>query len=275
MIALAFLCLIILLALTAPLLSQITGLQPEAQFLDNQFASPSLSHPFGTDELGQDIFIRVLYGARISLLVGLLGALVSLILGTAYGAVSGYMGGKVDNVMMRIVEVIYSLPFLFLIILVITIIPQDISDQYNILIIFMILGLVQWLTLARIVRGQVLSLKHSEFVMAARATGVGGTGIILRHLIPNLTGQLIVYTSLTVPRIILQESFLSFLGLGVKTASWGVLVRDAMKQLNPVEITWWPVVFPCLIMSLALLSLNFIGEGLREAFSPDASPDNA
>jgi len=254
-----FLTLLSLAALIAP---WIPGLaDPTLQDLKLSATPPSLAHWFGTDELGRDAFARALWGGRISLLVGFVGTLVSLVIGVTYGAVSGYAGGRTDDVMMRVVDVLYSLPYIFLVILLLVFFSK------SIVMLFVALGLVQWLTMARIVRGQVLSLKTQTFVEAARALGAGDAGIIFRHIVPNTLGPVIVYATLTVPAVVLQEAFLSFLGLGVQppAASWGTLVSDGSKVL---ALFPWLVIFPGLALSVTLLCFNFLGDGLRDALDP-------
>ena len=254
-----FLALIGVLASFAGL---IPGLQdPAAQDLALAASPPSAAHWFGTDDLGRDILARTVYGGRISLLVGLLGTLVSLLVGVSYGAISGYLGGRTDEVMMRVVDILYSLPYIFLVILLLVFIGK------SILMLFVALGLVQWLTMARIVRGQVLSLKQQNFVEAARALGASDRNIIFRHIVPNTLGPVIVYTTLAVPAVILQEAFLSFLGLGVQPpdASWGTLVSDGARVLSLFP---WQVIFPGLALSLTLFCFNFLGDGLRDALDP-------
>ena len=234
---------------------------PTHQDLALSAAPPSAAHWFGTDELGRDTFARVIYGGRISLLVGLVGTLVSLLIGVSYGAVAGYRGGRTDEIMMRAVDVLYSLPYIFLVILLLVFFSR------SIIMLFVALGLVQWLTMARIVRGQVLSLKQQNFVEAARALGAGDGAIIFRHIVPNTLGPVIVYTTLTVPAVILQEAFLSFLGLGVQPpdASWGTLVSEGARLL---ALFPWLVIFPGVALSLTLLCFNFLGDGLRDALDP-------
>jgi len=234
---------------------------PAAQDLALGAAAPSAAHWLGTDELGRDLLARLLYGGRISLLVGIVGTLVSLLVGVTWGAVAGYVGGKLDELMMRTVDVLYALPTIFLVILLLVFFSR------SLLMLFVALGLVQWLTMARIVRGQVLSLKGQNFVEAARAIGAGDAAILFRHIVPNTLGPVIVYTTLTVPAVILQEAFLSFLGLGVQppAASWGTLVSDGARVL---ALFPWLVVFPGLALSLTLLSFNFLGDGLRDALDP-------
>ena len=233
----------------------------EEQNLEEQYQSPSFSHWMGTDSKGRDLMTRVLYGGRISMAVGLAGAAVSLIIGVTYGCVAGFAGGRTDNIMMRIVDIFYGLPFLFFVILVMTIVGR------SILVLFIALGAVQWLTMARIVRGQMLMLKEREFVEAARALGASNARIIMFHLLPNLMGPIIVYATLTVPAVMLEEAFLSFLGLGVQppASSWGNLAADGMIHITPVRTVWWLVVFPGAALASTLFALNFLGDGLRDA----------
>jgi oligopeptide transport system permease protein len=218
-------------------------------------------HWFGTDALGRDLFVRVLYGARVSLAVGLAATFVSLVIGVAYGAVAGFIGGCLDEVMMRFVDVLYSLPYIFLVIILMVVFNRDIF------LLFLAIGAVVWLTMARIVRGQTLSIKQKEFVEAARAAGVGQFTIIRRHIIPNVMGPVMVYVTLTIPNVILAESFLSFLGLGVPDplTSWGVLIQDGTNQM---ETAPWVLIFPALFMAITLFCFNFIGDGLRDALDP-------
>ncbi len=247
---------------TAAAAPWLPGMQdPTVQDLRMGATPPSAAHWFGTDELGRDTLARVIHGGRISLLVGLVGTLVSLLIGVSYGAIAGYRGGKLDEFMMRVVDVLYSLPYIFLVILLLVFFSR------SILMLFVALGLVQWLTMARIVRGQVLSLKQQNFVEAARALGAGDRAIIFRHIVPNTLGPVIVYTTLTVPAVMLQEAFLSFLGLGVQppNASWGTLVSDGARLL---ALFPWLVVFPGLALSATLFCFNFLGDGLRDALDP-------
>jgi oligopeptide transport system permease protein len=253
------LAVIALVCLTAP---WIPGL-PDPNFAHFEIGStgPTWAHWMGTDTLGRDMLARVVYGGRISILVGLVGTLVSLLIGVSYGAIAAYAGGRVDEAMMRFVDVLYSLPYIFLVILLLTVFTR------SLLLLFVGLGAVQWLTMARIVRGQVLSLKHQNFVEAARALGATDARIVFTHIVPNTLGPVIVYTTLTIPAIILQEAFLSFLGLGVQPpdASWGVLVSEGAQMLAFFP---WLTVFPGAALALTLFAFNFLGDGLRDALDP-------
>ncbi len=227
---------------------------------------PTTDHLLGTDTLGRDLLTRMLYGSRISLLVGFLATMVALVIGVLWGTIAGFAGGRVDAIMMRIVDVLYGIPFIILIILLMVIFGR------NLVLLFMAIGAVEWLTMSRIVRSQVRSLSQQEFVLAAEAMGVSKKDIILRHLIPNAIGPVIVYATLTVPQIMLLEAFLSFLGLGVQApmSSWGLLIRDGAVSM---EEYWWLLVFPSLAFSLTLFSLNFMGDGLRDALDPRTGPN--
>lgn len=266
------------LAIAGPFVFHTDPFTPSAA----QNAAPSMAHFFGTDVNGRDLFARVLQGAQISLLVGLCGAIISLFIGTSYGLVSGYAGGRTDEVMMRFVETIYAIPRLIIIIIAVFVFDPVLKERVagiahgelvgytRIMILILCLGLVEWLSMARIVRGQVLALKNQQFVSAARALGQSHIKIILRHLLPNLIGIITVYLTLTIPSVILDESFLSFLGLGVQApqASWGSLLSDGAQVINPIRSYWWLLLFPALFMSVSLLSLNFLGDALRDAVDP-------
>jgi oligopeptide transport system permease protein len=223
-------------------------------------------HPMGTDNTGRDILARVLSGGQISLMVALIATLVSLVIGVSYGAIAGYVGGRVDDLMMRIVDVLYSLPYVILVIVLLALLPAK-TPTAQLAELFFALGAVSWLTMARIVRGQIISLKHQDFVLAARATGVSTPRIIFRHLVPNALGPVIVYATLTIPSVMLSEAFLSFLGLGVRPprVSWGSLAAEGAQNL---AIYPWQLVFPGVTMALMLFSLNFVGDGLRDALDP-------
>ena len=245
---------------------------------------PSMQHPMGTDDLGRDLFARVLQGGRISLMVGIISTVVSLLVGVTYGSVSGYLGGKIDNVMMRIVDIFYAIPYILIVIILLEVFKGDntpgfitkMSETFGgggplnqIFLLFFALGLVSWLTMARVVRGQVLSLKNQEFVLAAKATGVSTARIIFRHIVPNTLGPVIVYATLTIPSVMLTEAFLSYLGMGVQApyASWGSLAADGIKNIG---IFPWQLIFPGVTMALTLFSLNFLGDGLRDALDPQS-----
>ena len=238
----------------------------EDQNLDLGASPPSAAHWLGTDTLGRDLFARVLYGGRISIMVGLAATIVALTIGVAYGAAAGYLGGRADAAMMRVVDILYALPFTIFVILLMVFFGR------NIVLLFLAIGAVEWLTMARIVRGQVMSVKKMEFVEAARAMGFSRRRIVFRHIIPNVLGPIIVYTTLTIPSVMLLEAFLSFLGLGVQPpmSSWGVLIKDGADKM---EEYWWLLVFPGGLFSLTLFSLNFLGDGLRDALDVRSSSD--
>ena len=253
-----FLVILILLALLTPFIAPY-----EYDFQNRGLSSsgPSLNHWLGTDYLGRDLLTRMLYGSRISLLVGFVATFVALVIGVSWGTVAGYLGGRVDSLMMRIVDALYGIPFIILIILLMVVFGR------NLVLMFLAIGAVEWLTMARIVRAQVTSLRRTEFVLAALAMGVSNISIMTRHLFPNTLGPVIVYSTLTVPQVMLLEAFLSFLGLGVQApmSSWGLLIRDGAVSM---EESWWLLAFPATVFSMTLFSLNFLGDGLRDALDP-------
>jgi oligopeptide transport system permease protein len=227
---------------------------------------PSWQHLMGTDNEGRDMLARVLLGGRISLMVGIISTIVSLVIGVAYGATAGYAGGKLDELMMRIVDILFAIPYMMVVIVLLALFGRQ-TALGQLFLLFVALGAVSWLTMARIVRGQVISLKNQEFILAARATGVPKWKIILRHLVPNTLGPVIVYATLEVPAVMLLEAFLSFLGLGVQAplASWGSLASEGIQN---IAVFPWQLIFPGVTMAMTLFSLNFIGDGLRDALDP-------
>jgi oligopeptide transport system permease protein len=260
-----------------PIIKKATGYAPDyipsdAKLIQSfpPFTAPDGSfswlHPLGTDNSGRDVLARVLQGGQISLMVGIIATLVSLIIGVAYGAIAGYVGGRIDNLMMRLVDVLYSLPYIILVIVLLAMFRRT-TPTGQLVLLFIALGSVSWLTMARIVRGQVLSLKNQEFVLAARATGVSTPRIIFRHIVPNTLGPVIVYATLTIPTVMLTEAFLSFLGFGVQAplASWGSLATEGIANIG---IFPWQLIGPGITMAVTLFSLNFLGDGLRDALDP-------
>lgn len=241
------------------------------------FGTRQLNSICGRDLLGRDVLSRVFWGARISLIVGLVATLVSLLIGVTYGAVAGYAGGWIDDAMMRLVDVLYSIPFIFIVIVLVAILNDDrVAPQMQawgigrITVFYFVVGAIYWLTMARVVRGQVISLKREPFVEAARSLGAGSGRILFRHVLPNVASVVLVYLTLTIPRVMLFEAFLSFLGLGVEApdVSWGLLAKEGIEVLTPVRVYWWLVAYPSLALGSTLLALNFLGDGLRDALDP-------
>jgi len=265
---LSFLCFLGPLSRSLPVAIRPVGLSYSyaEQNLDSRVMPPSAWHWLGTDQLGRDLLSRILFGGRVSLMVGLCATAVSLTIGVIYGAVAGYLGGKLDTVMMRIVDILYSLPLALFVILLMVFVGR------SLLLIFVAIGAVEWLTMARIVRGQVLSLRKQEFIEAAIALGLRKRRILLRHIIPNVLGPVIVYATLTVPGVMLLEAFLSFLGLGVQPpmSSWGSLIKEGADWMEDAP---WILVSAGAVFSLALFSLNFLGDGLRDALDVRAAKD--
>jgi len=249
---------IIAVAFIGPLLSPYDYLQTD---FDNLLQSPTISdsHYFGTDDLGRDLFVRSMLGVQITILVAIVASVVSLFIGVTYGAIAGYLGGRVDAVMMRFVDTLYALPFIFFVILLM------VAFERNFLLIFVAIGAINWLDMARIVRGQTLSLREREFVEAARLTGVSTARIVFRHIAPNLFGVVIVYVTLTIPQAILVESFLSFLGLGIQEpqTSLGALVDAGVNQMEGAS---WTLLIPASLLAVILLCFNFFGDAMRDAF---------
>jgi oligopeptide transport system permease protein len=256
--------------------------------LENKLTAPGAEYTLGTDHLGRDQLGRIIKGGQISLLVGLVATFVSLTIGIGYGTISGYFGGKIDSVMMRLVDILYSLPFVIFVILLMVFAKDlgdsidewfrargsdfSISGQWNMLLLFVAIGAVEWLTMARIVRGQVMSLRRQEFIEACISLGLPTRRILFRHMVPNILGPVIVYTTLTIPAVMLLEAFLSFLGLGVQppTPSWGLLIKDGADRMREA---WWMLVFPGALFAITLFSFNFVGDGLRDALDPKTSKD--
>ncbi len=263
MFGLSFLLILIVLSILTPWIAPYSY---EAQDLYKGATPPSAEHWLGTDVLGRDQLTRILYGSRISLMVGFIATTVALCIGVLYGTIAGYLGGRVDSIMMRFVDILYALPFSIFIILLTVLFGR------SLLLLFLAIGAVEWLTMARIIRGQVMNIKKQEYVEAAVSLGLSRAQIIRRYLIPNALGPIIVYTTLTIPSVILLESFLSFLGLGIQppASSWGSLISYGVETMEEYP---WLLIFPGLILSLTLFSLNFLGDGLRDALDPKASKD--
>ena len=255
---LAYLPIVALLCTLAPIIAPYPF---ETTDLSLGATTPSADHWLGTDTLGRDLLSRILYGGRISLLVGILATMVSLLIGVSYGLTSGFIGGRTDRTMMRLIEIIFAMPFTIFVILLTVVFGR------SIVLIFVAIGAIEWLTMARIVRGQALSLKVREFVQASEALGQSSGKIIVKHLLPNLLGSIIVYATLTIPSVMLLEAFVSFLGLGVQApmTSWGILIKDGADAMETYP---WLLLFPSIVFSLTLFSLNFLGDGLRDAFDP-------
>jgi len=246
-----------------------------SQDLQAKLQPPGEQTVLGTDRLGRSMLARCLFGGAISLGVGLAAAAISVCIGAAWGMLSGYLGGRVDALMMRTVDVLYGLPYILLVVLFSVALQEPLSRLVgpkvgNFVTLLVAIGAVSWLTLARVVRGQVLSIKAQPFIESARAAGVPVGRMLLRHVLPNLIGPIIVYTTLTVPQAILQESFLSFLGIGIRPPlpSWGNLAAEGLSELNPVRSHWWLLLWPCMLLAMTLLALNFLGDGLRDRFDP-------
>lgn len=302
MISLVFLVSVVVIAFTVPFfLPAALKSTSSGAFLPplSKGAEAAVMHLCGTDKNGQDLFYRLLTGAQVSLGVGMVGAIISLIIGTLYGMVSGFCGGRVDALMMRAVDMLYAVPRILFIMIFIAAFDSVFKDWLDaarlwaqqtgwqrsesaarylipyskILVMILSLGLVEWLTMARIIRGQVLVLRELTFVTASRAMGQTGWSILVKHLLPNLSTVILTYLTLTIPAVILDESFLSFLGLGIEdpAASWGSLLKDGAQVINPIESKWWLLAFPAALMSLSLLALNFLGDGLRDAFDPKSA----
>ena len=261
MVGAIILILLIICAIFAPLIAPYSY---SFQNLDLGASPPSSEHLLGTDILGRDLLSRILYGARISLLVGFVATGVALVIGVSWGIVAGYFGGRVDSIMMRIVDVLYGLPFIIFIILLMVIFGR------NLWLLFGAIGAVEWLTMARIVRGQVMSLKNHDFVLAAKAMGVSNLSMFRRHLLPNILGPIAVYATLTIPQVMLLESFLSFLGLGIQPpmSSWGTLIKDGVESMEEYS---WLLIYPGITFTITLFALNFFGDGLRDALDPKTS----
>jgi oligopeptide transport system permease protein len=257
------LALVVAVSITGPWFSPYTFADQDTAL---GAAQPSAQHWLGTDPLGRDLLTRILYGGRVSLLVGIAATGVSLLIGVLYGAIAGFAGGRLDAFMMRVVDVLYALPFTIFVIILMVFFGR------NFILLFLAIGAVEWLTMARIVRSQVLSIREKEYIEAARVMGLSRRRIILRHILPNTLGPVIVYVTLTIPQVMLVEAFLSFLGLGVQPpmSSWGILIREGVETMEEYP---WLLIYPSIALSLTLFSLNFLGDGLRDALDPKASKD--
>lgn len=263
MLGLGILAFVIIVCVLAP---WIMPYGYEEQDLRLGASAPSAAHWLGTDTFGRDLLTRIVYGGRVSLLVGFIATTVALLVGVTYGAIAGYVGGRVDAMMMRLVDIFYALPFMIFIILLMVVFGR------NLFLLFLAIGAVEWLTMARIVRGQVQSIRQQEFIEAAISLGLPPSAIIFRHIIPNVLGPVVVYTTLTIPQVMLLEAFLSFLGLGIQPpmSSWGLLISYGVESMEEYP---WLLIFPGIALSLTLFSLNFLGDGLRDALDPRASKD--
>jgi oligopeptide transport system permease protein len=261
--------LLVLTSLLCFALPAVLGLDPDSTAPARHLEPPGPDAWLGRDSLGRDYLARVLIGGRTSLLVGLAATAASVTIGVLYGMIAGYYGGWIDEAMMRLVDFLYGLPYMFIVILIMLLFSETARGEP--LPVFIALGLVQWLTMARIVRAETRGLREREFVLAARSVGAGDLRILLRHVLPNLVGVIIVYATLTVPAVIILESFLSFLGLGVDL-SWGQLVSEGVDVVNPIQSYWWLLAAPSALLGITLFSLNFLGDGLRDAFDPRGQP---
>jgi oligopeptide transport system permease protein len=264
--ALSGLIILLFLIVVSLLTPWIAPYSYEEQNLMLGATAPSADHWLGTDIFGRDMLTRIMYGGRVSLMVGFIATAVALVIGILWGSIAGFVGGRVDALMMRIVDIMYALPFMIFIVLLMVVFGR------NILLLFVAIGAVEWLTMARIVRGQVMTLRKQEFVEAAYSMGLSRWAIIRRHIIPNTLGPVIVYTTLTIPSVMLLEAFLSFLGLGIQPpqSSWGLLINYGVETMEEYP---WLLIFPGITLSLTLFALNFLGDGLRDALDPRASKD--
>jgi oligopeptide transport system permease protein len=261
--ALVCLCLVVLIGVLTVLVPLVSAHSFRAQDYDHVREAPSGKFWFGTDSVGRDLMVRTFKGGQVSFAVGLLATAVAVLIGVAYGATAGTLGGKVDLLMMRAVDVLYGLPYMLIVMIAITL-----FESRTFLLVFLVLGAFSWLTMSRIVRGQVLGLREREFVEAARALGAGTPSIIWRHMIPNLVGPVVVYTTLTIPAVMLSEAFLSFLGLGISEpqTSWGLLISEGAKGISSEGVYWWLILFPGALFAATLYGLNAVGDGIRDAF---------